>query len=323
MDTDDVPEFVIQAAGIVWRALDRSFRVLNLSGHNLNNHHIDIIANDVEPLVSKSSANCISSIWEVDLRSNSLLQLPVCLSYLSRTERLYLSQNTIQVFDTNRLTQMSLLKILTVDRNQIRSIDNLHQLPVHSLKVLDLQFNLIESLPSSIGALTQLVRLNVSNNKLKRIPKEIGQCTMLNELYLNNNELQFLPQEIEKCVNLRVFRLEENKFEEQDKQELGSHFRFLQPIRLVEFALRWIAQHISVDDPKLKGLPRSLLNTLTTDQKVCRNCTKPFFTGHVQCIAPGKVTRCQHQDVPVMYVVCSAPCALALGAWLPVVLQNI
>lgn len=66
-------------------------------------------------------------------------------------------------------------------------------------KELDLTANTRDSeklteLPESLGLLTQLQELDLSNNKLTALPESLGQLTQLRWLDLHNNQLTTLPE---------------------------------------------------------------------------------------------------------------------------------
>ena len=74
----------------------------------------------------------------------------------------------------------------------------------------------VTTLPSSIGALTELKVLDVFGDRkraypfLKSIDPAIGNCTKLEELLLNQNDLVTLPAEITKLQKLRTLSIADN-----------------------------------------------------------------------------------------------------------------
>ncbi len=69
----------------------------------------------------------------------------------------------------------------------------------------------LTELPESIGQLTQLQSLDLSNNQLTALPKSIGQLTQLRSLVLTNNQLTWLPETIGQLTQLRSLVLTNNK----------------------------------------------------------------------------------------------------------------
>ncbi|XP_020817814.1 leucine-rich repeat-containing protein 40 isoform X5 [Drosophila serrata] len=66
----------------------------------------------------------------------------------------------------------------------------------HSLTVLTLHDNALVELPSEIGKLEKLMRLNVSHNKLKQLPRETYSLPELRHLNISYNEFNELDPDI-------------------------------------------------------------------------------------------------------------------------------
>jgi GTPase SAR1 family protein len=98
-------------------------------------------------------------------------------------------------------------------RNVEQKIEDARQL---GAKVLDLSGDdvmgsaKLTELPKSLGQLTQLQTLNLSNNKLIRFPEWLGQLTQLQTLNLSNNELTALPASLVKLSKLEELDVENN-----------------------------------------------------------------------------------------------------------------
>ena len=74
----------------------------------------------------------------------------------------------------------------------------------------------IDSLPSFIGSLTSLKKLELGGGQnIKVLPKEIGNLTNLEELLIGNecqgNKISELPKEIGNCTSLKILDLSFNK----------------------------------------------------------------------------------------------------------------
>jgi leucine-rich repeat protein SHOC2 len=76
---------------------------------------------------------------------------------------------------------------------------------------LDLYQQQIESLPDSIGNLTNLVSLRCVDNRLTSLPDSIGNLTNLRELRLYKNQLKNLPDNIANLQNLTWLSLSLNR----------------------------------------------------------------------------------------------------------------
>ena len=57
------------------------------------------------------------------------------------------------------------------------------------MAILELNGNLLASLPSEIGQLANLEYLGLGDNKLASLPAEIGQLTNLERIYLGDKRL--------------------------------------------------------------------------------------------------------------------------------------
>ena len=79
------------------------------------------------------------------------------------------------------------------------------------LKILNLDFNDLTSIPAEIGNLALLQELSLYNNKLTSIPAEIGNLASLQVLYLNGNNLTSISAEIGNLASLQTLYLSNNK----------------------------------------------------------------------------------------------------------------
>ncbi|WP_396590953.1 leucine-rich repeat domain-containing protein [Allomuricauda sp. R78024] len=80
-----------------------------------------------------------------------------------------------------------------------------------NLRELNFDKNNITSIPPSIGNLTKLIDLFLSNNALSSIPDEIGTLANLNVLHLNNNALTNIPASIGNLTNLEYLWIQANQ----------------------------------------------------------------------------------------------------------------
>jgi Leucine-rich repeat (LRR) protein len=80
------------------------------------------------------------------------------------------------------------------------------------LQKLNLEFNLLESLPDSIGNLINLQNLTSKYGQLQSLPDSIGNLINLGILDLGYNQLSSLPDSIGNLINLQELLLFNNKF---------------------------------------------------------------------------------------------------------------
>ena len=66
-------------------------------------------------------------------------------------------------------------------------------------------------MPESLGNLTHLTSLHLSDNQLTNLPESFGNLTNLTQLYLEGNQLISLPEFLGNLTNLTTLHLEENK----------------------------------------------------------------------------------------------------------------
>ena len=75
---------------------------------------------------------------------------------------------------------------------------------------LDLSRMGITKIPDTIGDMTQLDRLILSENKIKALPESIGKLSNLKTLYLFHNELTSLPESLGNMTGLQYLGLSGN-----------------------------------------------------------------------------------------------------------------
>lgn len=76
---------------------------------------------------------------------------------------------------------------------------------------LELPHNDIDSVSKAIGALSKLEKLNLNGNEITSIPSEIGNLSALIELNLNANKMNAIPSEVGNLSKLENFYLSDNK----------------------------------------------------------------------------------------------------------------
>lgn len=153
---------------------------------------------------------------------------------LPHAESVYLSGLSLDRFPRSLLpTQMAFLRDLYLDHNNLTSFDFGDAPAMRSLRLLNLKFNRITTLPESLTSLsnlqflyldnnqlTSLPRslkdlkslqvLSASNNRIRELPEEIGNCTKLENLNLASNDLTLLPSSMQHLTSLSILRLEGN-----------------------------------------------------------------------------------------------------------------
>uniref|UniRef100_A0A7S0DYP3 Protein kinase domain-containing protein n=1 Tax=Hanusia phi TaxID=3032 RepID=A0A7S0DYP3_9CRYP len=148
----------------------------------------------------------LRSLEMLNLGNNSLSDLPQTFENLVSLKILFFLGNQFSVIPAV-LGKLTSLEILSFKGNKL--IDLGENLPV-SLKSLVLTDNLLKSLPSSIGKLTDLQKIMLSNNKLSSLPAELALCKKLELIRLSKNELKAIPKDIFDLPSLAWFAVGSN-----------------------------------------------------------------------------------------------------------------
>ncbi|KAL8178486.1 UNVERIFIED_CONTAM: hypothetical protein K2H54_048867 [Gekko kuhli] len=118
--------------------------------------------------------------------------------------------------------------------------------------------NQLTCLPSAIGSLENLQKLNVSHNKLKDIPEKLTQLKHLRSLFLEHNELSHLPDEFGQLVSLEELDVSNN------------HIASIP----VSFASLTSLVHLNLACNKLRSLPTEISAMKNLRQL---DCTKNYL----------------------------------------------
>lgn len=146
--------------------------------------------------ISDSHFKELMAIEKVDLSHNTLNTIPHDTIDHSKCIRLDLQGNKLEVFPC-AISQIRTLKKLDLANNNISKMEDDAFAKLGNLVELDLSFNNLTYLPSSIRNLTKLKKLNLSGNNISFLPNELGDLTSLETLDLSGNPLERVPMEIE------------------------------------------------------------------------------------------------------------------------------
>ena len=117
--------------------------------------------------------------------------------YPKKLEQIFWNERELQVDASDNVVHLDTTGALLGSPYIPKSIGLLTK-----LTKLILSDHALEHIPKEIGNLTKLKTLDVSCNKLTTIPKEIGKLTNLVTLNVSSNRLNDIPAEIENLVNL-------------------------------------------------------------------------------------------------------------------------
>lgn len=99
---------------------------------------------------------------------------------------------------------------------------------LNSIKELILNNNELTVIPKDIYKLNNLEKLNLSYNKIKAIPPDLGKAVSLKELLLNDNLISSVPMELGTLFNIEILNLNNNPlivpFNTLNKDRLLIHF---------------------------------------------------------------------------------------------------
>jgi Leucine rich repeat len=158
-----------------------------------------------------------SFVDSLDLRSNSLTDIPLDILIHKRLKVLKAGNNNLSHFPAN-LTNFYNLISLELDSNKFIIFPS-EIFSLNNLVDLDLSHNELSTISAEIKRLTRLRVLSLNFNRLVNCPFEIGQMVSLEYLLLRGNGITTMPESIEKLIKLKYLDLRENPItnEEQEK----------------------------------------------------------------------------------------------------------
>jgi Leucine-rich repeat (LRR) protein len=108
----------------------------------------------------------------------------------------YCSNVFYHVDNAQSLTSLRRLETLILSYNKIEVIEHVHE--ILSLQTLQLDNNLIDTIPDNLASLQLLEELLLEQNKLKTVPACLRREIMpaLNYLVLEYNPIEHIPDEI-------------------------------------------------------------------------------------------------------------------------------
>jgi small GTP-binding protein len=190
---------------------------------NFKNHNqitmLDLSSTDLENL--PKAIGDFNNLKELKLSENKLSKLPKNLKSLTQLERIDLSNNRFTHIPTS-INHLTSLKQLNLSSNQVRNIPkwiNGSDKPqkiyfpekIDSLEILNLNNNLLNCIPESIGNLSSLKKLDLGYNSLFKIPSTIGNLENLEFLSIEHNQLTSIPNSIGKLVSLKELKINDNR----------------------------------------------------------------------------------------------------------------
>ncbi|KAM4641428.1 volume-regulated anion channel subunit LRRC8C [Discoglossus pictus] len=153
------------------------------------------------------------TLQELDLKENNLKSIEEILSFqhLRKLTILKLWHNSI-TYIPEHIKKLSSLERLYFSNNKIEVLPS-HLFLCHKLRYLDLSYNDIRFIPPEIGVLQSLQYFSISCNKVESVPDELYFCKKLKTLKIGKNNLCSLSPKIGNLVFLSCLDIKGNNFE--------------------------------------------------------------------------------------------------------------
>ncbi|XP_051771328.1 leucine-rich repeat-containing protein 20 isoform X2 [Ctenopharyngodon idella] len=84
---------------------------------------------------------------------------------------------------------------ISLANNQIKALSNKFFLTFTQLREVDLQGNVLSTLPEAVGNMEHLVSINLSKNKLTVFPERLTDVSSLQHINVEGNQITELPME--------------------------------------------------------------------------------------------------------------------------------
>uniref|UniRef100_A0A3Q3FRQ4 protein-serine/threonine phosphatase n=1 Tax=Labrus bergylta TaxID=56723 RepID=A0A3Q3FRQ4_9LABR len=184
-------------------------------------------------------------INSVDLSCCSLEQVPPNLFYSQDLTHLNLKHNFLPADQRlQQLQRFSRLRSLNLSNN------HLGQFPmaicdIPTLTEVNLSCNYLASVPSSVGAMTNLQTFLLDGNSLDELPNELGTLQRLSYLGLSFNQFSHVPQVLEQLTSMEKLCMAGNNLETLTLQ----NFRLLR-VKHIDLRLNKISSMVP-DEPDL------------------------------------------------------------------------
>ncbi|CAK9294188.1 unnamed protein product [Gordionus sp. m RMFG-2023] len=204
---------------------DHVFRPLpSITRLNLAGSYIESILDNAFPL----NSSLTDSLLHLNLEGVSLKRLsPDALAGLPNLKGLYLSENSLESFDTKMVSGLKNLELLSLDHNKLKSLEDSSEYPFGS-KLLKLQLsdNELEKFPANfVNSLTRLEELDVSRNNLTLLgPLTFPHGTKIRSLLLAGNNIKEIPSHLLSPLreSLEVLDLSRNALSDLPKYLLNN-----------------------------------------------------------------------------------------------------
>lgn len=198
-----------------------------------------------------AAASTSTGVLDFHWKNLTLAQFPSSFySSLSHLRELRLSGHNLDVIPSS-FSCLASLRVLHLRKNKIRELadDVFVYEGSHASQLieLDLEYNLLETLPTSIANLTKLAVLRASNNRLSTIPASIeGLHSELREVFVAHNLFQQPPSGLGSLLHL---------------EKLDISYNRLTTLASMDFARLQHLRSLRLNVNQLETLPESLGKT--------------------------------------------------------------
>jgi Leucine-rich repeat (LRR) protein len=197
--------------------------------------------------------------------------LPDWLGSVSSLTKLILRNNKLSSLPS--LGGLENLESLNLENNVLVTLPP-SAAELRSLKMLLLSQNMLKELPAVFGErLTRLAKLTVDSNQLAQLPPDFGRLSSLAEAHLEHNQLTALPESFGQLGALVALHLQHNQLSTLPAS-FGPRLNALSELHLqcnkltalpAGFGDLAALVHLALDHNRLKGLPESFVRLRRLD----------------------------------------------------------
>ncbi|EKX40884.1 hypothetical protein GUITHDRAFT_113144 [Guillardia theta CCMP2712] len=181
--------------------------------HMTNLVRLHLYKNDLAVLPDEIAS--LKKLQELNVFNNKVIKIPAVLGELSSLREVNFADNklkTIPPLDGNALDVLPEFGNFK-DLDELILTKNWLSNKLESLEVLEVNQNLLKTVPASVGNLQMLWKLMLASNKIDHVPPEVFTIK-LKTIDLSSNILEEFPSGLENCSNLQNLMVANNQVRE-------------------------------------------------------------------------------------------------------------